>query len=115
MSQVSSCAHCGSDPVPHRITYFTVAIDEGLRPLFAPSSLTRFFTRLLHGLEKKLMDILAEGVTVPVKRLNAFRNIIPAPTLTVAAITLCGKTAHVFPAVLGAMLPPLQEKDCIRL
>lgn len=68
-----------------------------------------------NGLEKQLMDILAEGVTVPVSRLNAFRNIIPAPTLTVSAITLCGKTAHLFPAVLGAILPPLQEKDCIRL
>lgn len=59
---VPACAHCGSDAIPHRLTYITVAIDESLRPLFAPGPLTRFFTKLLHGIERRLTPLIFDGL-----------------------------------------------------
>lgn len=48
------CKECGGDAVPHRLTYITVAIDEGLRPLFVPGPISRFLFSLAHALERML-------------------------------------------------------------
>lgn len=52
------CADCGGEAIPHRLTYITVAIDETLRPMLAPSALTHFFLRGLYALESRITPFL---------------------------------------------------------
>lgn len=48
------CKECGGDAIPHRLTYFTVAIDETLRPFFSPSPLSAWFVRGSTAIESRL-------------------------------------------------------------
>lgn len=63
------------------------------------------------GLRKDLLDVLSQTVTNPTQRFNAFRSLLSSGSLAVSAISLCDKTAHLFPPVIGAYLKPLQEKE----
>lgn len=49
--KVYICAECGSDALPHLVTYITVALDEGLKPLFAPGPLSRSLMRFFYSVE----------------------------------------------------------------
>lgn len=49
-----ACAECGSDPIHHRLTYITVALDEFMRPLLAPGPLLSFVSRGLYAAERRL-------------------------------------------------------------
>ncbi len=55
-----ACKECGSDPVHHRLTYITVALDETLRPLFAPGPLFRYLARGVYALERKFSPMMLE-------------------------------------------------------
>lgn len=68
------CKECGSDPVNHTVVYITVAMDETMKPLFAPGALTRFLMGWFYSLERLLTPYifefciavgLAKAITVP--------------------------------------------------
>lgn len=49
-----ACAECGSDPIHHRLTYITVALDEFMRPLLAPGPLLHAVSRGVFSIERHL-------------------------------------------------------------
>lgn len=51
------CADCGGQAIPHRLTYITVAIDETIRPLLAPSAVSHFFVKGLYALERNMTPV----------------------------------------------------------
>ncbi len=54
LAKAPACKECGSDPVHHRLTYITVAMDETLRPLFSPGPVIRLLARGFYALERFL-------------------------------------------------------------
>ena len=56
--KLAPCAACGKDPVPHVATYITVALDETLKPLFAPGPITRFLSRIFFMFESRLTPLI---------------------------------------------------------
>lgn len=49
-----ACIECGGNGVPHKTTYFTILIDDLLRPVLSPGPVTRFFSRVFRLLEERL-------------------------------------------------------------
>lgn len=60
LPKAAACKECGSDPVYHRLTYITVALDETLRPLFAPGPAIRFLSRWLYAIERVLTPLMLD-------------------------------------------------------
>ena len=54
---MTTCSECGQDAVPHRTTYVTTLLDEGLKPLFAPGPITRWIVRRFVSIEHILMPL----------------------------------------------------------
>ncbi len=52
------CTECGSDPIHHRLTYITVALDEFMRPLLAPGPLLTLITRGVFAVERRVTPLL---------------------------------------------------------
>ncbi|HRH24424.1 MAG TPA: hypothetical protein PK109_02460 [Candidatus Paceibacterota bacterium] len=52
LPKAAACKECGTDPVHHRLTYITVALDETLRPIFAPGPFMRFIGKGVYALER---------------------------------------------------------------
>jgi D-alanine-D-alanine ligase-like ATP-grasp enzyme len=50
--QAAVCEECGSDPVFHRMTYYTILIDDSMRGLFDPGFLGRWFGKAAHAFER---------------------------------------------------------------
>jgi D-alanine-D-alanine ligase-like ATP-grasp enzyme len=58
--QAAVCAECGSDPVFHRMTYYTILIDDSMRGLFDPGFLGRWFGKAAHSFERVVTPYLFE-------------------------------------------------------
>lgn len=46
------CKDCGGSAVPHQITYYSLLIDEVVRPIIAPGPLLRFLNRISFTVER---------------------------------------------------------------
>ena len=46
------CEECGGDAIFHELTYWSLLIDEVIRPIIAPGPLLRFFGHAFYGLER---------------------------------------------------------------
>lgn len=71
--KASACEHCGSDPVFHRMTYYTILIDDSLRELFDPGIFGRFVHGLAHAIERHITPhvlefLMARGLARRVER-----------------------------------------------
>lgn len=49
---VRVCKECGSDPIPHRMTYVVIAVDEMLKPLTTSDTPNGFFSRIIGAIER---------------------------------------------------------------
>ncbi|MGE5541354.1 MAG: hypothetical protein ACM3TU_03715 [Bacillota bacterium] len=54
------CEECGSDPVFHRMTYYTILIDESMRGVFDPGFLGRWFGKVAQAIERVVTPHLME-------------------------------------------------------
>lgn len=108
------CKECGGDAVPHKMTYVTVAIDETLRPLFAPGPLSRAFTRALHAIEERLTPAFlsflisigaAKAVEAPDDETLLLAKMLweeaPKRGITVREVRLFGLARNLFLATLA--------------
>ncbi len=59
--QALACEECGSDPVFHRMTYYTILMDDTMRDLFDPGFVGRWVGKLAHALESAIAPLLADG------------------------------------------------------
>jgi hypothetical protein len=67
------------------------------------------------GLRQDTLQSLRSSFQIPAHRMNAFRYVKTAPGMSQKQIDYCIRTAHLYPSVIGSMLPPLQEQDIIFL
>jgi len=51
-SRIPACNECGSDPIPHRLTYIIVTVDEAIRPFVTPGNANGFFARTVSAIEQ---------------------------------------------------------------
>ena len=58
--KAAACAECGSDPVFHQMTYYTILIDDSMRALFDPGFVGRWFGKVANALERRLTPHLLE-------------------------------------------------------
>lgn len=55
-----ACEECGSDPIFHRMTYYTILIDDAMRSVFDPGFVGRWLARAAHALERAVTPPLLE-------------------------------------------------------
>lgn len=48
----NACADCGEGAIPHELTYWTLLIDEVIRPIVAPGPILRFVNKSFSGIER---------------------------------------------------------------
>jgi D-alanine-D-alanine ligase-like ATP-grasp enzyme len=51
---MKACVECGDGPINHEVAYYSLLIDETLRPLVAPGPMLSFSSRLASGVERWL-------------------------------------------------------------
>ncbi len=54
------CEECGSDPVFHRMTYYTILLDDSMRKLFDPGFVGRWFGRAFDSVERRITPHIFE-------------------------------------------------------
>jgi D-alanine-D-alanine ligase-like ATP-grasp enzyme len=55
------CIECGGSSVPHTLTFITVAIDDVVRPFFAPGPIVKSMARPLHFITAPLVVLFMKG------------------------------------------------------
>jgi D-alanine-D-alanine ligase-like ATP-grasp enzyme len=56
-----TCEECGGDPVFHRLTYYSILIDDGMKKLFDPGFVGRWLTQAAYGVERLVTPRILEG------------------------------------------------------
>ena len=55
-----ACVECGSDPIFHQMTYYTILIDDSMRKLMDPGFVGRFLGRFLSAFERSVTPHVIE-------------------------------------------------------
>ncbi|MEK7602111.1 MAG: hypothetical protein AAB472_01340 [Patescibacteria group bacterium] len=108
------CAECGSDPVFHRMTYYTILIDDTMRGILDPGFVGRFLNPLVFKVEEVLSPLFislfmkvrwAERLTEPDDETQLLAlmlwNEAKERSITVEEVRLFGLPRNIFVATLA--------------